>query len=425
MTGLRLGLAALMTATALASSASLGQAAELRMSWWGGDSRHEATQAALKACGEKHGHTVKPEFTGWSGHLEKVTTQIAGGTEADIMQINWPWLPLFSANGEGFADLNDLSGIIQLDNWTGDQLASTSVNGHLNGLPVSTTGRVFFFNETTFRKAGVGLPGSFEELFAAAGKMRETLGEDTYPLNAIKETAALLVSLYTTQQTGKDMIDPATATVAWSPEELAAGIAFYGKMMQDGVVMSQEKANAAGNANLYEKPEWADGHIAGSYEWDSTYFKFADPLQEDQKLVPVKTLKGEGAVTDGIYRKPSMMFSISRRSQNPEAAAQILNCLLNEPEGIAALGTTRGLPASKAAADQLKAEGSIKPELAEANEIIMAASGPTVSPLNEHPEVRTVFLDTLELYAYGQIDAEAAAEEIIAGINEAIEDYRP
>ncbi|MHA7776769.1 ABC transporter substrate-binding protein [Roseibium sp. M-1] len=425
MTGLKLGLAALMTATALASTASLGQAAELRMSWWGGDSRHEATQAALKACGEKHGHTVKPEFTGWSGHLEKVTTQIAGGTEADIMQINWPWLPLFSANGEGFADLNDLSGTIQLDNWTGDQLASTSVNGHLNGLPVSTTGRVFFFNETTFRKAGVELPGSFEELFAAAGKMRETLGEDTYPLNAIKETAALLVSLHTTQQTGKDMIDPATVTVAWSPEELAAGIAFYGKMMQDGVVMSQEKANAAGNANLYEKPEWADGHIAGSYEWDSTYFKFSDPLQEGQKLVPVKTLRGDGALTDGIYRKPSMMFSISRRSQNPEAAAQILNCLLNEPEGIAALGTTRGLPASKAAADQLKAAGSIKPELAEANEIIMAASGPTVSPLNEHPEVRTVFLDTLELYAYGQIDAEAAAEEIIAGINEAIEDYRP
>ena len=65
-----------------------------------------------RACGEKHGHSIKPEFTGWSGHFEKVATQIAGGTEADIMQINWPWLPIFSANGDGFADLSQFSDTI-------------------------------------------------------------------------------------------------------------------------------------------------------------------------------------------------------------------------------------------------------------------------------------------------------------------------
>ncbi|MCX2725224.1 ABC transporter substrate-binding protein [Roseibium salinum] len=425
MTSLRSGVGALLTATALATSVSAAQSADLRMSWWGGDSRHQATQEALKVCGEKHGHTIKPEFTGWSGHLEKVTTQIAGGTEADIMQINWPWLPLFSANGEGFADLSGLSNVIELDNWTDAQLASTSVNGHLNGLPVSTTGRVFFFNKTTFDKAGVEIPVTWDDLFTAAQQIREKLGEDYYPLNAIQETAALLVSLRVTQQTGKDLIDPETMTVAWTPEELAKGIEFYGKMMESGVTMTQKKANAAGNAELYEKPEWTDGRIAGSYEWDSTYFKYSDPLEVGQHLVPTEILTGEDAVTEGIYRKPSMMFSISKRSENPEAAAQILNCLLNEPEGIEALGTTRGLPASKAAADQLKEAGSIKPELAQANAIIMAASGPTVSPLNEHPDVRTIFLDTLEVYAYGQIDAATAAEEIIAGINEAIEEYKP
>jgi oligogalacturonide transport system substrate-binding protein len=37
---------------ALASTALAGtaQAAELRMSWWGGDSRHIATQEALRVC---------------------------------------------------------------------------------------------------------------------------------------------------------------------------------------------------------------------------------------------------------------------------------------------------------------------------------------------------------------------------------------
>ncbi|WP_417689250.1 ABC transporter substrate-binding protein [Roseibium sp.] len=412
-----------VAAGALMFTSSVAGAAELRMSWWGGDSRHAATQEALKVCGEKYGHSIKPEYTGWSGHLEKVTTQIAGGTEADIMQINWPWLPLFSATGEGFADLNQFSGTIDLSNWSSDQLASTTVSGKLNGLPLSTTGRTFFFNKTTFDKAGIAVPQTWDDLFAAGATLKEKLGADYYPMNAIKETAALLVSLYATQQTGKDLVDPETNRVAWTPEELAAAIDFYGKMVAEGVVMSQKDVAAAGNVRLYENPQWWDGRIAGSYEWDSTFFKYSDPLQEGQELVPVKLLKTDGAKTEGVYRKPSMMFSISRNSQNQEAAAQILNCLLNEPEGIAALGTTRGLPASKAAAMQLNDAGDIRAELATANAIIMAGTGPTVSPLNEHPEVRGIFLDTLEEYAYDMINSRDAAERIIEEINETLAEF--
>jgi oligogalacturonide transport system substrate-binding protein len=45
---------------------------------------------------------VKAEYTGWDGHLSRLTTQIAGGTEPDVMQTNWNWLPIFSKNGEAF-----------------------------------------------------------------------------------------------------------------------------------------------------------------------------------------------------------------------------------------------------------------------------------------------------------------------------------
>jgi oligogalacturonide transport system substrate-binding protein len=53
----------------------------------------------------------------------------------------------------------------------------------------------------------------------------------------------------------------------------------------------------------------------------------------------------------------------------------------------------------------------------------MEGKGPTVSPFNEHPEIRSVFQDTLELFAYGEVSAEEAAAEIIAGVNEVLEDY--
>ncbi len=414
-----------LTTTALVALNTLGAATaradELRMSWWGGDSRHVATQAALAACGAKYGHTVKGEFTGFDGYLEKLTTQMAGGTEADIVQVNWPWLPLFSRDGTGFADLRAVPGI-DLTQWTDAELDAGSMNGVLQGIPVSNTGRVFFFNTTTFEKAGVPLPTSWDELIAATPKIKAALGDDTYTFNAVKETAQLLVTLYVTQKTGKDLVDPATMEVAWTPEELAEGISFLGKLVEVGAIKSQKQEASEGNVNLFEKPQWADGKIAGSYEWDSTWSKYADPLKEGQVLKAVPMLHVEGAVTDGVYRKPSMVFSISKNSAHPEAAAQIVNCLLNEPEGITALGDSRGLPASKAAAALLA--GKVDPAIAAANAIAMAATGPTISPFNEHTEVRGNFIDTLEEYSYGQIDALDAAQQIIDGTNDVLAEYQ-
>jgi oligogalacturonide transport system substrate-binding protein len=396
------------------------QAAELRMAWWGGESRHVATQKAIAACGEKHGHTVKGEFTGFDGYLEKLTTQMAGKTEADIMQVNWPWLPLFSKNGDGFADLRKL-GAIDLSNWSEADLSAGSMNGVLQGLSVSTTGRVFFFNATTFEKAGVAIPTSWDEFFAATATIKEKLGKDYYTFNAVKETAQLLTTLAVVQKTGKDLVDPATNRVAWTPEELSEGISFLGKLVETGAIRSQKEEAADGNVNLFEKPAWADGKVAGSYEWDSTYSKYADPLKDGQVLKPVAMLKLPDAVTEGVYRKPSMVFSISKNSKDPAAAAQIVNCLLNEPEGIDALGTSRGLPASKAAATRLGDKG--EPEVRAANAIVVAASGPAVSPFNEHPEVRAAFIDTLEEYAYGQLTADEAAAQIIDTVNDVLAEF--
>jgi len=401
-------------ALALATAA---HAAELRMAWWGGESRHVATQKAIAACGKKYGHTVKGEFTGFDGYLEKLTTQMAGKTEADIVQVNWPWLPLFSKNGDGFADLRTLQAI-DLSNWSEADLAAGSMNGVLQGLSVSTTGRVFFFNATTFEKAGVPIPKTWDEFFATTATIKEKLGKDYYTFNAVKETAQLLTTLAVVQKTGKDLVDPETNRVAWTPEELAEGISFLGKLVETGAIRSQKEEAADGNVNLFEKPSWAEGKVAGSYEWDSTYSKYADPLKDGQVLTPVPMLKLADAVTDGVYRKPSMVFSISKNSKDPAAAAQIVNCLLNEPEGIDALGTSRGLPASKAAAARLGEKG--EPEVRAANAIVLAAGGPTVSPFNEHPEIRAAFIDTLEEYAYGQLDAKEAAEQIIDTVNDVL-----
>ena len=55
------------TAASVAAGPSDGPVA-LTMSWWGGDSRHEAYQKALTAFSAAHSNvTVEPSFGAWSG----------------------------------------------------------------------------------------------------------------------------------------------------------------------------------------------------------------------------------------------------------------------------------------------------------------------------------------------------------------------
>ena len=98
-----------MAAAALGAPARAQGPVTLRFLWWGGSDRHARTLKALQAFEAGHpGVRVKAEYMGFNGYLEKLTTQMVGGTEPDLLQINWAWLAMFSRQGTGFLDLTNL-----------------------------------------------------------------------------------------------------------------------------------------------------------------------------------------------------------------------------------------------------------------------------------------------------------------------------
>ena len=87
----------------------------LTMSWWGGESRHNAYQEAIKAFSAEHSTiTVNPTFAAWSGWEDTMSTKFAGGVAEDVCQINWNWLYNYSKNGQTFIDLNSVSDYLDL-----------------------------------------------------------------------------------------------------------------------------------------------------------------------------------------------------------------------------------------------------------------------------------------------------------------------
>ncbi|NBO77595.1 MAG: carbohydrate ABC transporter substrate-binding protein, partial [Betaproteobacteria bacterium] len=102
------------------------------MSWWGGAARHAATLKALTLFEQRNpGVKVKAEYMGFGGYLERLTAQVAGGSEPDLMQINWAWLAMFSKRGNGFADLHAHARVLPMSQFTPADLAMGEVSGKL------------------------------------------------------------------------------------------------------------------------------------------------------------------------------------------------------------------------------------------------------------------------------------------------------
>lgn len=396
----------------------------LRFSWWGGESRHEATLKAIELY-EKENPNVKieGEYAGWDGYQEKQTTQMSGGTEADIMQVNWNWLTLFSKDGEGFYDINNLKDQIDLSNYSQDQLDLTTLNGKLNAIPIGFTGRTFFWNQSTFDKAGVGIPENIDQLKEAGKTFKEKLGEDYYPLD-LDPYSVMLFALYSVEENnGKPFISADNTEVNYTVDELASGLKLYKELVDSHAIypLVDRMGSGVGNGTAEQTAEWIDGRLAGIYEWDSAVNKYMSSLDEANNnivLGPYLSITGNN---NAAFTKISQCFAISKNTKHPEEAAKFINWLLTDEEAVKTIGFERGIPANKKAIETLSKDEDMKNLTFEANKLAMSSKSNDISPYFEDTELQAIYRKAIENYCYEEITAEEAAEEIINAVNEKLQ----
>jgi oligogalacturonide transport system substrate-binding protein len=430
MNAVRMLLAVLVTcASALPcaafADASPAQPAEvhLRMSWWGGNEVHRAYLASLRRFEAKYPYIkVKGEYTGWVGHLERLTTQIAGGTAPDVMQVNWNWLVLFSGDGRGFYDLNSLGDTIDLSQFDADAREIGTVRGRLNALPVTMTARVFYFNATTFAKAGLPVPASWDELFAAGPIFRERLGADYYPLALNFLDLLALCRSWVVQRTGVQLVNETQRRLNASEADTAEMAAFYQRLVQEHVIAPAAERASYGNVAEQELRPWITGRYAGLYYWTSAVGKLVETLQPGQKVVLAPYLMRPGARDAGLFYRPGMMLAINLKTEHPREAALLLDFIFNDPFAVEAFGLQRGLPVSKAAVAALQARGVSRTLGWDGNEqVARLPHRAGESGYFEHPRVRDGFIDILESLGFGEIEAAEAGHRMHTDVNRILE----
>ncbi len=413
---LLLGSAAALAAPTLRAN----DAPVLRFAWWGGAARHEATLKALRLFESRTpGLRVKAEYMGFNGYLERLTTQIAGGAEPDVMQINWAWLAMFSKRGSGFTDLNPHAQALGLDQIAPEEVAMGRVNGKLNALPVSYTARVLLWNTASFAKAGLALPKTWEELFAAGPAFRAKMGEGAFPLDGELYDMMLLAQAYVQQKHGTAFVDPSTPRVAMSSAAALDWVRTYQRLVAEQVCTPLPLRASLGGAEkpTEQQPDWVNGRWAGNYTWDSVIGLRASTLPKPAPLALGDFPTLPGAANSGMFGRPTLMYTVGRNCKQPERAAQLLRFMLTDPEAAALLGRTRGLPSAKGPFEQLRAAGQFPALELQAHQQVKAqrdAGRITLpSPLFEHARFQKFMREVFETVAYRKTSAEAAAARLV------------
>lgn len=416
----------LVAAAALGvATPALAQAAPrvLRFSWWGGAGRHQATLKAIAAFEARHpGVKVKAEYMGFLGYLERLTTQIAGGSEPDVMQINWAWLAMFSKRGKGFTDLAPYKPLLALDQFASDEVGSGVVAGHLNAVPVSYTARVMLWNQASFERAGLALPRSWDELFAAGPAFRAKLGDKAYPLDGELYDMILLSQAHVHQMHGTPFIDPARAQVAMDHATALEWVRTYRRLVDQHVATPLPLRASLGGAEkpTEQQPDWVVGNWAGNYTWDSVIALRASTLDKQQKLALGEFPTLPGAKNSGMFGRPALMYAAGRNCRQPELAARFIAFLTTDPEAAALLGRTRGVPAARVPFEMLVRENKLPPLELKAYEQIKAQRQAgridLPSPLFEHARMQKFMREVFETVAYRKTsDADAARRLVDEG----------
>ena len=397
----------------------------MTISWWGGDSRHAAYQNAIKEFQAEHSNiTIEPTFAAWSGWEEKMAAAFIAGNAQDVCQVNWNWLYNYSADGSKFVDLNTTTNFLDLTQFDQAALDACTVANAQQCVPVSMTGRIFFWNMTTFNKAGITeVPKTLDDLKAAGKAFQEKLGNDYYPMHLGAYDRMILMVFYLESKYGKDWADPITSTLNYSEDEIVEGLNFIKSLVDDHVMMNlKDYYSANSDTATHQSNEWITGKIAGIFEWDSAASKYASALDDDNKdgfTVGEEIKFGD---FNGGFSKVSMGLAITKTSQYVAESATLINFLLNEEKGASIMGSECGIPASKAGLAAAQAAGAVKDLVADANSKVMAFTTNKLDPLFENNDLKAsgtgIYQEVFDSIDYGDETPESAVSALLEGMED-------
>lgn len=355
----------LVSLTAACSSTPANEAqdgpVEIRFSWWGNEGRAQLTTKAIAEFEAANPDIkVKPEYGDISGYFDKLATQVAANDAPDVITMGGAY-PAEYANRGALLDLSKVSGALDLSAMDPGALENGQVQGTQYGVSTGANALAIVVNPAVFAAAGVPLPDDstwdWDDFAQTAADITAKSPKGTYGTATVLTHDSLDAfarqrgeSLYT--QDGK---------LGLGVDTVQDYFDYSLKLSESGAAPNASETVEKLNVST-EQTFMGMGQAGMMLTWSNSLSALSKASGDDLKLLK---LPGE-TPTAGIWLQSSQFYTISARSKHTDAAAKLVDFLVNNESAAKIIQSDRGVPSNSgmrtAIQDLLTPQGKVEAE---------------------------------------------------------------
>lgn len=384
----------------------------LVVAWWGSQNRNEKFQSALDLYAEQNpGITIESQTNGFNDHLTALSAAAASNDMPDMAMLQGAYYQQY-VDGDLLVDLMPYveSGALDLSNVSDEILAATTIDGKLYGICAGMNAPAVIYNKTLLDDAEITIEDNMnlDQFAEKCAEIYEKTGYRSFISNPATMIEALARGegkvLFETDRLGVD-----------SAEELLPYFALLERGREEGWLM--DYSIVVGMDAIEEQPI-VYGTSPETSSWCSFFYSNqADAMQQaaPEGMELALTTWPLDHPKESNYLREAMSWCIPNQGGNIDQAVALLNWWINSPEANQLIMAEPGVPASSEAAK------AIEPGLSEIQQKIFTYINdvitPNCSPANPpagagSSEVTSLITDLEEKVYYGEMTAEAAAQEL-------------
>jgi multiple sugar transport system substrate-binding protein len=389
------------------------ESVELRVSWWGGDSRHAKWNEMLDKFEEEYPHiTVKREFTDYNAYWDKLATQAAGGNAPDVIMQVMHKFAEYADRGQ-LMELDELidSGKIDLSDWSQPIIESGKLNGKTYMVSYGNTSSAILYNATLFENAGVEPPAmhwTWDDFISKANEIQSKLPEGTWAT----EDLGGYDTFYVNYLLSKEKVGFYTeeGQLAFDKQDMIDYLSMWDDMRSAGVT-PPPSVQAEFPSERPEQTMLAQGKVSMFVRPLNQLPAFQNGTEDHLKLAMVPSDARSGHDLGGAY------VSLYSKTKHPEEALLLLNFFISDTDAADVMTMEYGPMGSSAMNDYISQ--SLTPAEQEGISFMQEISDfinvPTHPPAGANEITQQVNLAN-EAVAFGQKSIEQAVNDFFSEV---------
>lgn len=419
------GLAAILLlglSTACGSdNADDGGPVTIRFSWWGNEDRAKITNQAVDAFEKAHPNiTVKTESVDFNSYFDRLSTSVAAGDEPDVITMGGAYPREYADRGV-LLDMTKVSGDLDLSKLDEPALSNGNFDGRQYGVPTGVNTYGVIVNPDIFRQAGVKLPNdnkwSWDDYARLATDLSKKAPEGVY--GSDDPTAPETLDLFANQKTGEGLYS-GKGGLAIDRKTVRNWFTMTTKLMKDGATPPAQVSAEQDTLSAPEQTLMAQGKAAMMFGWSNLLTAYREASGAELVM-----LRAPGETTDkgtGMWLQASQLYTISKRSEHPEAAAKLIDYLVSDEHAADLVKSDRGIPANPTIREHLQAnlDANAKVEFDFVNRMSKLVDGQFVIGPTGSTESVDILTRVNQSVLFGQKSPDDGADQFVTELTNAV-----